>query len=144
MGISETLEKLRKPGSVVGNHFSRTIVANRLQQPTRTVWPDRRDLDQREAEFRPAWSCSRRGLPCQSGHPDCGALLPHHFTLTTSELVAVSFLWHFPDPHGWWTLSTAASCGARTFLSITNKTQNCVLPHAAIACLFSRAVPIVA
>jgi hypothetical protein len=30
----------------------------------------------------PAWPCSPRGLPCHSGHPERGALLPHLFTLT--------------------------------------------------------------
>jgi hypothetical protein len=30
-----------------------------------------------------AWACWRWGLPCRDGHPPRGALLPHHFTLTT-------------------------------------------------------------
>jgi len=30
----------------------------------------------------PIWSCSEWGLPCQGCHHPCGALLPHHFTLT--------------------------------------------------------------
>ena len=30
--------------------------------------------------------------------------------------VAVCFLWHFPDPCGWWALPTTVSYGARTFL----------------------------
>ena len=29
-----------------------------------------------------AWPCSPWGLPCHSGHPERGALLPHLFTLT--------------------------------------------------------------
>ena len=28
------------------------------------------------------WSCCRWGLPCRPSHPERGALLPHHFTLT--------------------------------------------------------------
>jgi hypothetical protein len=28
------------------------------------------------------WLCCRWGLPCHRSHPRCGALLPHHFTLT--------------------------------------------------------------
>ena len=28
------------------------------------------------------WPCCRWGLPCRPGHPERGALLPHHFTLT--------------------------------------------------------------
>ena len=31
---------------------------------------------------RHTWSCRRRGLPCQNRHRFCGALLPHHFTIT--------------------------------------------------------------
>ena len=30
----------------------------------------------------PIWPCSRWGLPCRSCCQDCGALLPHRFTLT--------------------------------------------------------------
>lgn len=44
----------------------------------------------------PIRSCSRWGLPCR---PRCrvrGALLPHPFTLTRVETLAVCFLWHFP------------------------------------------------
>ena len=33
---------------------------------------------------------------------------------------AVCFLWHFPEGHPWWTLSTTLPCGARTFLPQTN------------------------
>ena len=29
------------------------------------------------------WSCSRRGLPCHGRYRPRGALLPHHFTLTS-------------------------------------------------------------
>ena len=32
---------------------------------------------------------------------------------------AVCFLWHFPEGHPWWTLSTTLPCGARTFLPQT-------------------------
>ncbi|GIW79989.1 MAG: hypothetical protein KatS3mg105_1796 [Gemmatales bacterium] len=64
------------------------------------------------------WPCSRWGLPCQPGHPDRGALLPHLFTLTPEIAEAVCFLWHFPCPRGRWVLPTTVSCGARTFLSL--------------------------
>ncbi len=30
----------------------------------------------------PIWSCSRWGFPCHDCYQSCGALLPHHFTLT--------------------------------------------------------------
>ncbi len=32
---------------------------------------------------------------------------------------AVCFLWHFPEGHPWWMLSTTLPCGARTFLPQT-------------------------
>ena len=30
----------------------------------------------------PIWSCSGWGFPCHDCYQSCGALLPHHFTLT--------------------------------------------------------------
>ena len=50
----------------------------------------------RAAALSPIWSCSAWGLPCRSGYPLRGALLPHHFTLTPDS-GAVCFLWHFPS-----------------------------------------------
>jgi hypothetical protein len=47
----------------------------------------------------PIWSCSVWGLPCPVHYCAGGALLPHLFTLTTAEAVAVCSLWHFPS-HG--------------------------------------------
>ena len=68
-------ESACKPGSVEDNHSSWTHVAMRLQQPTR---------GQCGPHYRPPiWSCSRRGLPCHGCCQPCGALLPHHFTLTS-------------------------------------------------------------
>ena len=32
------------------------------------------------------WSCSKRGLPCHCCHQQCGALLPHLFTLTRPQV----------------------------------------------------------
>ena len=52
--------------------------------------------------------------PAASCYQPRGALLPHHFTLT-SEL-AVSFLWHFPWARALQALPGALSEGARTFL----------------------------
>ena len=66
----------------------------------------------------PIWSCSVWGLPCLRRYRRSGALLPHHFTLTTARdwplrtnpsgaipgrppeggvAEAVSFLWHWPS-----------------------------------------------
>ena len=45
----------------------------------------------------PIWSCSVWGLPCLLHRCGSGALLPHLFTLTSAEAVAVCFLWHFPS-----------------------------------------------
>ncbi len=50
------------------------------------------------------------------GHPRRGALLPHHFTLTITEVKAVSFLLHFPSCRHAWTLSSLLPTGVRTFL----------------------------
>jgi hypothetical protein len=54
--------------------------------------PGRQDPDTGPAHHRlradaravPIRFCSRWGLPCHSGCPECGALLPHRFTLTSS------------------------------------------------------------
>ncbi len=51
----------------------------------------------------PIWHCSRRGLPCRSGCPSRGGLLPHRFTLTHCNHTeipcerAVCFLWRCPS-----------------------------------------------
>ena len=50
------------------------------------------------------WSCSKWGLPCHFYCQKCGALLPHHFTLT--KKMAVYFLWHFPQGFPCWMLSS--------------------------------------
>ena len=60
-------------------HSSRTAVARRLQQPTRMTGPvPALRVAPRAIPIR---SCSRWGLPCRSGCPSRGALLPHRFTL---------------------------------------------------------------
>ena len=45
----------------------------------------------------PIWPCTRWGLPCRLTHVWRGGLLPHLFTLTAGEPVAVYSLWHFPS-----------------------------------------------
>jgi len=40
--------------------------------------------------FPHIWPCCRWGLPCHSSHPECGALLPHHFTLTGKSPLGLS------------------------------------------------------
>ena len=42
--------------------------------------------------------------------------MPHRFTLTGAEALAVCFLWHFPAGHPGSLLATTLPCGARTFL----------------------------
>ena len=74
MGRLKTKELADKPGSVEGNHSSRTFVTKRLQQPTRKQRGPR--------QCSPIWSCSEWGLPCHTCCQVRGALLPHHFTLT--------------------------------------------------------------
>ncbi len=68
-----------KPGSVENDHSSRTRVATHLKQPTRRPCGPQVVA---EATCLPIWSCSRWGLPCHHCYQWCGALLPHHFTLT--------------------------------------------------------------
>ena len=76
-----------KPGSVPptlarrrGGHSSGPPVAGRFSRPTRVSGPATAcsPFGQRDT---PIWSCSRRGLPCRSGYPARGGLLPHPFTL---------------------------------------------------------------
>ena len=62
----------------------------------------------------PIWSCSRWGLPCHHCYQQCGALLPHHLTLTST--LAVYFLWHLPSTHVAQALPGTLPYGARTFL----------------------------
>ena len=50
-------EPADKPGSVVDSHSSRRIVADTLEQPTRTRRGPRHEV--------PIWPCSRWGLPCR-------------------------------------------------------------------------------
>ena len=67
---------LMPPGWGGGDHFSRGILADALQRPTRGPWRGPRDP--------PIRSSSRWGLPCRTGHPVRGELLPHHFTLAVA------------------------------------------------------------
>jgi len=43
------------------------------------------------------WSCTQWGLPCRLACAWRGGLLPHLFTLASTEVAAVCFLWHFPS-----------------------------------------------
>lgn len=58
-------------------------VTAHLKQPTQEQW-GRTWLGQRPA-CSSIWSCSGWGLPCHPCCQGCGALLPHHFTLTNSS-----------------------------------------------------------
>ena len=73
----------------------------------------------------PIWSCSAWGLPCQPDYSVRGALLPHHFTLTSQSLaeptggifsVALSVKTPLRDPPR--PLAGTLPCGDRTFLSL--------------------------
>ena len=57
--------------------------------------------------------------------PPRGALLPHHFTLT-SRRPAVYFLWHFPWARALQALPGALPDGARTFLQRRYSTSDCL------------------
>ena len=69
-------EPADKPGSVVDSHSSGIRVTTYLKQPTREQRGPR--------QCSPIWSCSEWGLPCHCCYQQRGALLPHHFTLTSS------------------------------------------------------------
>jgi hypothetical protein len=61
------------------------------------------------------------GGVCRAGRvtPAAGALLPHRFTLTCTDLgppSAVCSLWHFPADHPDWPLTSTLPYGAPTFL----------------------------
>ncbi len=92
-----------KPGSVVRFEKRGTVIP--LDHP---LLDGSRDQPGRlgpamvlpEASLRrvvPIRSCSWRGLPCRSGRPVRGELLPHPFTLTPGTGPgAVCFLWRYP------------------------------------------------
>ena len=95
-------------------HSSGTLLAQPLQQPTRTA--DRRHPIRDFSRAVPIRSCSRWGLPCRFRRRKRGALLPHRFTLAApSREVAVCFLWHFP----WASASACADAFSRRTLSGT-------------------------
>ncbi len=60
-----------------GDHFSRMAVAGHLKRSTRSS-SDAGSISD------PIWPFSGWGLPCLRCHHQSGALLPHHFTLTSS------------------------------------------------------------
>ena len=110
-----------------GNHSSRMHVTMHFKQPTR---------EQCGSHHRsPIWSCSEWGLPCHNDYSLRGALLPHHFTLTSWE--AVYFLWHWPWIHIPQALPGTLPCGARTFLQTPNfnKYQNYIHALVKVRCL---------
>ncbi|EAQ07032.1 hypothetical protein SKA53_01511 [Yoonia vestfoldensis SKA53] len=63
----------------------------------------------------PIWHCSRWGLPCRSGCPSRGGLLPHRFTFSPLYEVVCS-LWRFPWGYPRRALPGTVLCGVRTFL----------------------------
>ena len=102
----------------------------------------------------PIWACWRWGLPCRDCHQSRGALLPHHFTLTKTNVktsksrnrsfdvltfsgfdvcLAVFFLWHFPSGCPGLALPTTAPYPVRTFLP-HERTSKLAMPVALNAC----------
>ena len=71
----------------------------------------------------PIWPCSVRGFACHPSYDECGALLPHLFTLTPvagpngPATGAVCFLCHCPSGHPDRSLTGTLPYGVRTFLS---------------------------
>ena len=63
----------------------------------------------------PIWHCSRWGLPCRSGCPNRGGLLPHRFTLTpVSGRSVLCGAFRRVSPPGRY--PAPLLCGVRTFL----------------------------
>jgi len=83
-----------KPGSVSlqqgGDHSSATRVTTSLKRPTRKLT---RAALSRFSEALSYLVLLRVGFTLPLTLNQCGALLPHLFTLT---ITAVYFLWHFP------------------------------------------------
>jgi hypothetical protein len=65
----------------------------------------------------PIWSCSRWGLPCHHRYRQCGALLPHPFTLT-QHAGRFAFCGTFPRVAPAGCYPAPCSRGARTFLPL--------------------------
>jgi hypothetical protein len=105
-----------KPGSVWrwpvsrptrDGHSSGTVVADRLEQPTRAT--SRRRVESVKPSVAPIRFCSRRGLPCPEALPlrRCALTAPFHPCRTQGP--AVCFLWRFPWGRPRRTLSGAVS-----------------------------------
>ena len=121
VGQGGALGSDRKPSSVPlagDDHLSGTVVADRLEQPTRGSNGAGRTLP-------PIWPCSDRGLPCPLACTRGGGLLPHRFTLACAVGLrlrarlwpsAVCSLLPCPSPCGAQALPGDLPCGARTFL----------------------------
>ena len=86
------------------DHSSGRTVTRRLKLPTRTSGPRRPaavSLARPAPREVPIRHCSRWGLPCRSGCPSRGALLPHRFTLAAASrggLFSVALSLGLPPP----------------------------------------------
>ena len=128
--LTKKHERCYKPGSVLGDHLSRPVVTDRLEQPTR-----KHD----GPPYRFLLGLATDGVYiCPWRYRQGGELLPRHFTLTGSSIYtcsytgiypldheqiekpAVSFLLHFPRSHLHRTLSGILPCVARTFLVVNH------------------------
>ena len=96
------------------DHSSVTRVAAVIEQPTRKLVAVTGGTIASLFGLAPQGVC--RAVAAHAGR---GALLPHHFTLTSDALAHAGggiFLLHFPSPHDAWTLSSLLPVGVRTFL----------------------------
>ena len=98
------------------DHSSVTRVAAVIEQPTRKLVAVTGGTIASLFGLAPQGVC--RAVAAHAGR---GALLPHHFTLTSDTLAHTGggiFLLHFPSPHDAWTLSSLLPVGVRTFLHL--------------------------
>ena len=94
-----------RSASAGGNHLSRTLVTQRLKQPTRGLQASNLLVCCQAVYYSPAWSCSRWGLP---GQPVTWLPVSSYLTISplpgscleatplNKELPGGMFLWHFP------------------------------------------------
>ena len=78
--IRGTDKKVSQPVSRV---LSWIIIHLEPLSPTILKQPTRKQCGQHHSF--PIWSCSEWGLPCHNCYQQRGALLPHHFTLTSPK-----------------------------------------------------------
>lgn len=105
-----------------GDHLSGATVTGRLVQPTRTSDGTSSPVDGPKTTFRPAWPCSRWGLPGRRHRCRRRWSLtpPFHPRRRGCPLWQYASLLHLPSSYPARPLAGTLLCGVRTFLSFGN------------------------